>query len=155
MDTNAPPPVLSSARVIAYALVDDQVEYTGRLLLVNLEGQALGRVPRLAICENLADPRTVLLLHCDDSWNVLGLVGAETVDSCKREVERTYRGIGEKWNHLDVTREAALAYYDSFEPGCSFCGKRTYEVGEMIQVEDARICRGCVEEFYKELHEED
>ena len=153
MDTHQPPPVLFSARVVAYVAIDSLIEYTGRtLMLVN--GKALGRVKRLAICESLAEPRTIFLLHCDDSWNGLAAVGADTVDDAKAEAERNYPGLMGQWKELGVTREQALEYYDADGPtSCSFCGKRDYEIERMIEGANARICGGCVEEFYTDLRE--
>jgi len=163
MDAHQPPLVLASARVIAYAILDDQTEYTGRTLIVlgqlddpsGESARPLGRVPCLAICENLAEPRNVVLLHCDQSWDVLASVSVDTVEGGKAEAERNYPGVGRRWRQLDVTREKALEYYDSSPPApCSFCGKRAFEIEAMIQVGDARICRGCVEEFHEDFQAE-
>jgi hypothetical protein len=150
-----PPPVLSSARVIAYAVIDDQIEYTGRTLII-VGGRPLARVASLAICENLAEPREILLFHCDRGWNVLAAVPADTVDAGKAKAERDYPGLGARWKDLGLTREQALDFYDATPPGpCSFCGKRAYEVEAMIQVAKARICRACVEEFHADFREKE
>jgi hypothetical protein len=65
-----PPPVINSARVLAYAFVDD-IAYRkwGRLY----HGDTLIEiVPRLAICSNLGKDIGSLLFHGDEEWNVLG-----------------------------------------------------------------------------------
>jgi hypothetical protein len=124
----APPPVLGSARVLAYAVVDDAMPFTGRCAHY-VDGVLLGRVPRLAIVEELADTAEIMLLHCDEEWNVLRLSGSGTVAEVKARTEVNYPGIGARWVDVGTTREEALAYYDSL-PGpsaCAFCGKRAFE----------------------------
>jgi hypothetical protein len=67
--TAKPPPVLASARVLAYAILDGSVGFSGRSR-VFVESRELGRVPRLVIAEGL-EAADVVLLYCDDDWNVL------------------------------------------------------------------------------------
>jgi hypothetical protein len=145
-----PPPVIHSARVLHYAIVDKTIRFRrGPSLFVG--GVLLGRVPRLAICSNLGKDIGPMLFHCNDKWEALGTSGATTVKKTKELAERNYPGIGKKWVRLDITKTAALAYYDSIEGQhiCSFCGKRPFEVEGFVEGRRATICRGCVELYHR------
>jgi ClpX C4-type zinc finger protein len=143
--------VLNSARVIAYAFVDD-VEYRkwGSLYVGD---KLLEHVPQLAICVNLAANMGPLLFHCDENWNVLGVSGAETVEAVKARAERNYPGVMSRWIDLNTSNEYAPKYYDTQSGGlrCSFCGKRPFETDGWIEGQSAVICRACVEEYYREF----
>ncbi|QXE86079.1 hypothetical protein KP003_17205 [Geomonas nitrogeniifigens] len=96
MDQTNPPRVLYGASVLAYAEVDDSIEYVERgCFFVN--GKLLGPVPRLAICK-LPDETEILVEHCDSEWNSLGVQGGfRTVEEAKARVERSYQGLMNKW----------------------------------------------------------
>jgi hypothetical protein len=121
MDVTAPPPVLDDARVIEYALVDETVEYTGRLHLY-ANDERIGAVPRLAICEHLVN-QDLLLFHCDEGWEVIavqawnGPAGSpvSSIDEVKRRAEGFYRGISAKWIALGASLEEAKTYYEDRE----------------------------------------
>src|ERR1700746_3184366 len=104
-----PPPVISSARVLHYAIVDKSIVFRDRTRLY-VGGVLLGRVPRLAICENLGEDIGTLLFHCNSKWEVLGTSGGASVAETKEHAERNYPGIGKKWVKLGTSRKAALAY---------------------------------------------
>jgi hypothetical protein len=145
-----PPPVINSARVIAYAIVDDSVAFARRDALY-VDGVLLGRVPRLAVCENLGKDLGALLFHCNEAWDVLGVSGGGSVDEAFRHAERNYPGIAKLWVRLDTSREAALAYYDNETDGpkCSFCGCRPFEIeGGIVERQGAVICRSCVFKYH-------
>ena len=150
----SPPPVIDSARVIAYTIVDDSVDYRNRGL-VYVDGEPLQRVPRLAICESLQNESELLLFYCDEAWDVLAIAGGDTVPEIQRRVEQEYRGIGRNWKGTESTLEAALEYYDSLNRGliCAFCGKRPNQVECMIKGAHASICRDCAREMYNEFNE--
>jgi len=101
-----PPAVIDGARVLEYAIVDPSVRYTGRLHLYHGDTR-VGPVPRLAIGQN-PDMKELLLLHCDEHWNVLGAQiwnapgqGTVTsVDEVKARAENYYAGISAKWRPL-------------------------------------------------------
>ncbi len=59
-----PPPIIDSARVLEYATVSADMEYTERIHLI-VGGERLGRVPNLAIGQNYYGPGDMLLLFCD------------------------------------------------------------------------------------------
>src|SRR5262245_22403310 len=103
-----PPPVLDSARVLEFAVVDSSVRFTGALHLYH-GGERVGPVPCLAICR---DPNVdgLLLFHCDKNWNVLGAQiwnnpdrpVVATVEGVKERAEEYYSGISSKWRQYDA-----------------------------------------------------
>jgi hypothetical protein len=158
MDTaSAPPPVLDMARVIAYAFVDNSVQWTGRQTLF-VGGQKLGPVPRLALCQNVSgELRDILLFHCDEQWDVLGVSGAETIEAAKASAERAYRGITPKWIHTGVTEEQAIAWMKENlkDMSCSFCDRAPGDFEQLIENKSGtvRVCNYCVDDHYKALHD--
>jgi len=122
MDVPVPPPVLNDFRVLEYAIVDETVQYTGRLHLY-ANDERIGPVPRLAVCEHLFNG-DLLLLHCNEEWEVLavqawnGPAGSPTlsIDEIKHRAEDFYRGISAKWTALGTSMEEAKAYYEK-QPG--------------------------------------
>jgi hypothetical protein len=152
-DTTAPPPVLDMARVIAYAIVDSSAIWTGRQTLF-VGNQLLGAVPRLALCQNLKEGDTdILLFHCDSNWHVLGAIGAPTIEEAKARAERAYKGISEKWIHKDTTPEEARSWIREQDPNmiCSFCDRLPMEVDCLVEGDDAAICSDCIKHLYKNL----
>jgi len=151
----APPPVLGSARVLEYAVLDDKVPYSGHSGLL-VDGKELGPVPRLAVCQRLGSAE-VDLLHCDKHWDLLGVQTYPDVTAARARAERTYPGITRLWVDAGVTEAAALASLQELFAGqtCSFCGKRPDEVNRIIEQNGARICDGCVVDLHRELHSED
>jgi hypothetical protein len=104
----APPPVLSCARVVAYAHIAPSIPYFQRNRLY-VNNDLLGRVPALAVCQNLGPDSDTLLLHCDEQWNVLGASGAESTEAAIQLAERNYPGLESHWVRVNTTPEAALA----------------------------------------------
>jgi hypothetical protein len=98
-----PPRVLAGTEVLEYAIVDESVSFTGRLRLFHGDEQ-VGPVPRLAICKP-ADMPELLVFHCDEEWNVLGIQAwnspdrptVTTIPEVKTRMERYYAGISAKW----------------------------------------------------------
>jgi len=150
-----PPPVLDSAYVVCYAFVPDSIEFINRRHLY-VDGVLLGRVTRLAICENLGEDIGPMLCHCDEEWNSLGVSGASTIEEIKQSAERNYPGIGEHWQDSVFSRDEAQTYYDAEAEAylCSFCGKRPYEMlGGCVKGNNAVICRDCVERLHSTFGE--
>jgi hypothetical protein len=146
-----PPPVLDMCRVIAYAIVDETVEWTGRPLIF-VGNEKLGPVPRLAIaCDTTGQIEDVLLLHCSDSWEVQGVSGAPTMESAKARAERAYRGISAKWIETGVTPDAANRWIDENTDHvfCLFCGRRQVELQWLVTKGLGLICGDCINEFYE------
>ena len=145
MPVTPPPPVLASARVLAYAVVNEEVVYTGRHTLM-VAGQELGPVPRLAIGRALSGA-DILLLHCDAEWDVLATTTYVSVDDAKRGAEDAYSGIGAKWQPVSFTDAAVEAFLDDEDRGliCSFCGRHPHEVDRIITGHrGAAICEICI-----------
>ncbi|HEY2399081.1 MAG TPA: hypothetical protein VGI23_01940 [Steroidobacteraceae bacterium] len=153
--TDSPPPVLDSARVLAYASVED-IPYRKWGFLYN-GGQLIEKVPWLAICTNLGEDIGPMLFHCDAEWNVLGVSGEPTIDECKARAEKNYPGVNSRWIETNIDVERALEYYDEINEGliCLFCEKRPFEVSGMVGSRGRAICRECVEAFYLAFREPD
>jgi ClpX C4-type zinc finger len=152
MAWDAPPPVLDSARVLSYAFVDDIPYRRSGSLWV--DGLLLEKVPRLAISSNLGEETgSILLNHCNEQWEVLGVCGASTVEDAKQEAEKNYPGVASRWFDVNTTIEEALRYYDAQTGGlkCSFCGKRPFDLEGWIEGNSAMICRGCIEKYYRDF----
>jgi hypothetical protein len=105
MDTSVPPPTLDDFRVIEYAIIDDAVQFTGRLKLY-ANDEKIGAVPCLAICEHLSE-HDLLLVHCDNAWNVLAVQAWNSprsrklsIGEIKERAEDFYCGINRKWKAL-------------------------------------------------------
>jgi hypothetical protein len=155
----APPPVIDSAKLLAYAVVDSDVEYTDRICLFVGE-ERLGRVSRLAITSNYVVPEDILLEFCDDEWNCKGVIAHKSIDEAKAQAERGYRGISSKWMPSPYTEDQVAEYLrDSYgvDPTtewwknfCSFCGEDITE-GRVVASRRAAICEKCIATFYAEL----
>ena len=105
--TTKPPPVLASARVLEYAILDGSVGFSGKSR-VFVESRELGRVPRLAIGQVL-EAGEVLLLYCDEEWSVLTAAGYSSPAHAKARAERTIRAChGSGWTQ--VFRETRRLY---------------------------------------------
>ena len=140
-----PPPVLASARVVAYAAVDDEVTYTGDHPPV-VAGRAIGPVPRLAIGRTLAAGEFTLL-HCDAEWDVLAQVPCASADAARQRAEVTYAGLAQKWETISFTDAEVDAFLDDEDRGliCSFCGRHPHEVARIVTGHrGAAICEICI-----------
>jgi hypothetical protein len=153
---DAPPPVLDGARVIAYAIVDDTVRWTGRQKL--FRGDILvGAVPRLALCQALGGDLTdILLFHCDDAWSVEAVSGSPTLEGSKALAERAYAGIGARWVHLDATPEQAHAWLAAHADAdalahCAFCNASPSGNRRFVVFRNASVCEACVGRLGREL----
>lgn len=142
-----PPPVLNSVRVVEFAILDEDVEFTGDTSLF-FDGQRVGEVPRLALCRPLQGEE-VLLFHCDEMWTVLGMSGHASIQAAKDRAERIYVGLSRCWVKSGVTEEQAIAFLEEIwkDIKCSFCGRRPDQVQRMIESDSARICDICIREF--------
>lgn len=148
-----PPPVLANARVLEYAALGKNVSYSGHSSLF-VGGKELGPVPCLAICQPF-DGTETLILHCDSSWNVLGIAGYTSVAEAKKHAERIYPGVSARWTKSHVTDAEARRHRkeQSGDLRCSFCGKRPEEVKQLIEKGGVHICDSCVIELHRMLSE--
>jgi hypothetical protein len=156
-----PPLVIDGARVIAYAIIDEEVRWTGRQNLF-VDDKKLGPVQRLAICERVFD-RTdpILMFHCDENWTILGVTSEESIQRNIDDAERWYEGLREKWQFLDTSQSDAEAIIRSEEANasCSFCGRNRFEVqpifssNESNDSSSARVCAICIAGMSRALNE--
>jgi hypothetical protein len=145
MPISPPPPVLASSRVLEYAVVDNEVTYTGRQPLI-VARQVLGPVPRLAIGRMLTGGE-IVLLHCDAEWDVLGTAGHPSIEAARHAAEDAYSGLNGKWRTVSFTDAEVAAFLDDEDRGliCSFCGRHPHEVDRIITGHrGAAICKICI-----------
>jgi ClpX C4-type zinc finger protein len=150
--SDSPPPVLDRARVIAYAVLDDSVQWTGRQKLF-VGGKELGPVPRLALCQNVeGNLKDILVFHCNDEWDVLGVSGGKTLEAAKASAERAYRGVGAKWISTNVTEDEAKSWIEKncADVSCSFCDRTLDDYQHLVgnKAGSVRICNYCIDEYY-------
>jgi hypothetical protein len=142
-------------RIVAYAIVDESVEWTGRQLIF-VGDEKLGPVPRLALgCDVGGALKDVLILYCNEDWEVLALTGAETIEAAKVKTEAAYRGLHSKWVATDVTVEEAQRYItENYQHMfCLFCGRRPTEVKSLVTQKLGAICDRCIQEFHAWLEQ--
>jgi hypothetical protein len=143
-----PPPVLDSARVVAYAVIDETVTHTGHTCFI-VGGRVLQPAGGLAICQQLGD-NDYLLFHCTRDWYVLGAGFHPSIQDAKAYAERGYRGVGKKWVELNTTEAAAREFMDRDIRGtaCSFCGRVSEDGDDLTIGPTAAICDHCFEKTY-------
>ena len=162
-----PPPVIDSAKLLAYASNDDEVEFTDRtnIFVGGEDGlERLTEMANLAICSNYADPSEFFLFYCTPEWETKGVAALSSVEEAKLKAEIGYRGISKKWDASPYSEKEVYDYLRleyEVDPNskwwmmiCSFCGKLDDEVEEMLKTEKATICRECIERFYKHFNGE-
>jgi hypothetical protein len=150
-----PPPALSQARVLRYAALPRSTPFVDdSSVLVGSPLQPLGRVPRVAICED-ADGE-ILLLFCDAAWGSLACVTQKSVQHAKARVERMYPGSSKHWRNARVTKARAAQYLQRVwgRHRCLFCLKTPLEhEASVFSKGRGRICGTCVAEFAQDLSE--
>jgi hypothetical protein len=127
-----PPPVLCSARVLAYAVIPDEIPFTDRAIAF-IDGERLGRVPCVAIVEAFqSSPTDMLLIYCDEEWGVIAAGGGDLV-SLRRRMELNYPGVSNLWVDMDTPVDVALKYYDEHVGSwrCAVCRKREFDADTM------------------------
>ncbi len=149
-----PPPALDSARLLAYAVLDESVSYSGHRLLF-VDGKELGPVPCLAICQ-VSDGSGVLFFHCSDDWTVLGAAEYKSVAEAKNRAERIYPGVTSLWIEAHVSEQEARRYLDEFwgDQRCSVCGRTPDQINRLVSKNSVRLCDSCIDEFHQMLHED-
>jgi hypothetical protein len=148
----APPPVLAGFYVVAYAEADDSVTFEQRRTL-NVDGNWLGRVPYLAICQEFDAPRFAVQ-HCTSDWAPLGIAGGYgSAEEAREAIERSYHGISGKWVLGATSLDEARSLYEEQlrAEACSFCGKTPPQVTTMVG-HTVRICGQCIDDFYDAIH---
>jgi hypothetical protein len=155
--SDAPPPVLDGARVLAYAILDASVQWTGRQKVL-MGDKEVGPVPRLALCQNVGgDLRDILIFHCNEQWDVLGCSGGATLDAAKASAERAYRGVTAKWIETNVSEDAAAAWMRKQnypDLSCSFCGRQPNAYRRLVEgPSGGRICNHCIDAYYAAIRQ--
>lgn len=163
-----PPPIVSTAKVLVYAVNDSDVEYTDKIDLhvgTKEQGlQRLGEVPHLVISTPYNQPEDYLLMFCDSSWEVLGVIAFTTIEEAKIKAERGYSGISDKWISSPYSTDQIDEFLRSeyqVDPKsewwttiCSFCGRKDTELESVIVGKYASICKECALS-YAEVFRED
>lgn len=111
-----PPPIIVSARLIAYAYNDDDVEFTDRIELYVGEIGAmkrLGEMPCLALCHNYSDG-AFFLLFCNSEWQSQGIIEFSLIEKAKSQAESGYRGISKKWMESPYSEEDIRIFLRDF-----------------------------------------
>lgn len=146
-----PPRILNSALLKACATIDSSVTFKNRTH-VYVDGNQLGQVPALAICQEI-DESEFLLFYCDDRWDVLGVSKFSTLEAAMNRAEIEYEGVSKIWEHPNITLENLLP--EDLEPKCSFCGKPYFKIEGCFKGENAVICFDCIRDFHNELSKAD
>ena len=165
---NLPPPVIDSAKLVAFAENDDDVTYTGKLSL-HVGGpsnwQTVDELPGLVIVNSYNMPQDFLLGFCDESWSISGVIQFDSIEAAKARAEHYYSGVGSKWCSSPYSDEQVREYLKTeygVDPDsewwvvrCSFCGKEDTDTAGVIASESATICYGCIGDFYSEISQSD
>jgi ClpX C4-type zinc finger len=154
----APPSYIYDSHVVEYAEVDDSVVFEQRRW-INVNGEWLGKVPCIAICQDFKSLEYVIEL-CTSGWEPLARVpGYDLIEKAKARLERSYHGVSAKWIRAEMTFEEARALrrLDLREDSCSFCGRTPLEMNRMVATEDhfVRICDRCIDRHYEMIHRDD
>jgi hypothetical protein len=153
-----PPPYIYDSHVVEYADVDDSVVFEQRRW-INVNGEWLGKVPCLAICQDFKSLE-YLIEFCAADWEPLARApGYESIEKAKARLERSYHGLGAKWIRAEMTFEETLALrrLELREDSCTFCGRTPLEMNKMITTKDhfVRICDQCIDRFHESIHRGD
>jgi hypothetical protein len=145
----SPPPVICSARVLAYAIIPDDIPFAD-LAIAFVGDERLGRVPCVAIAETLqSSAGDLLLLYCDEEWGTVAIGGGDMA-SIKRRMELNYPGVSALWVDVNTPVDVALKYHDEQITSwrCAVCRKRAFDVDTMYGDDDDEVvvCQQCAEE---------
>ena len=140
-----PPPIIDCAVVLAFAVHDDSVEYSGRATTYH-NGDLVGpEITNSAICKNLTEPNDYLFFYCVTDWNVQAAVGHETVEKAEEYAVRCYPGIERLLTRISYSEaeieEALIGFWSGCK--CSVCGKWPHEVNNMTKQSDEWYCEAC------------
>jgi hypothetical protein len=149
----SPPPVIASDRLLHYAILDNSVGYTAGHGLLFVDGEEIGKVPCLAICQS-RNKSEVVLYFCEKDWNSIAVSVHDSVANAKRRAERIYPRSSALWKEAHISEQEVARHLDNLYKDfrCSFCGKRGDLVGQMFAGNGtAQICDECVAEFHAGL----
>ena len=142
-------PIIASARIVEYAVIDDDVTLTGQTVRF-LGGRAPGTAPRLAIGVDLAT-LGIRLMHCDQEWNIAVCLGARLRRRGEASRRTTCtRESTAKWRGTSFSDAEVAAFLNAEDEGliCSFCGRHPHEYEKLVTGHDgAAICDRCITAF--------
>jgi hypothetical protein len=113
-----------------------------------------------------AKKNSILLLFCDKSWDVKGVIEFSNIDEAKEKAEKGYKGISGKWKNIDISKEELDRYLrdeievdpntDWWKTICSFCGKEDFEETTLLGSanENVFICENCIRSLYEFINDE-
>lgn len=113
-----PPPIVDCSKLIAFAVNDKDVVYTGRqcLLVGSVKNmKPLGEQAGIVIIHPYNMPEEYLMGFCNRNWRVKGVSAHKTVEEAKRQCEMYYAGISTKWQESPYTEEDILNYAKSIK----------------------------------------
>jgi hypothetical protein len=91
-----PPKELDGAEVVYYVILSNKHRWTG-VYKHFADGQLIGSVPALAICQ-YAGKKEAYLFHCDHDWEVTTDDLFASVDEAMEQAAAQYDGLGnEDW----------------------------------------------------------
>src|SRR5689334_22762324 len=144
-----PPPTLYQARVLEYAILPKSIPFivNTSFLVGDVGGplRPLGRVPRLAICQN-ADGE-IQLLFCKGNWGSASQASCKSLAEAKALAQRSYPGSSAHWRAANVTEAQAAKHLERIwaRHRCLFCLKTPLQHRESVfQQGRGRICGACV-----------
>ena len=153
-----PPPVLLQARVLEYAILPKSTPFlVNTSFLVGDSGgplKPLGRVPRLAICQDPAGE--IQLLFCKGNWASAFHASCKSLAQAKARAESSYPGSSRHWRAANVIEASAAKYLERIwgRHRCHFCLKTPLQHNESVfQQGRGRICGACVRELAERLGE--
>src|SRR5580658_632724 len=142
-----PPPILGTACLLEFAIIDPSVVFTGHQTLY-VDGKLLGAVPHLAVCRDLGSEE-LYMFHCDRKWNVIAVSGSGTITEIKETAERAYRGFSTKWTMSPYTEDQISQYLLKTwgKLRCSFCQQWPWNIQKIFKGTNTYICGECVRSF--------
>ena len=92
---NHPPPLIGSARVVLYTVIDSRHHPTGATKHF-VGGELQGPVEALAICR-YDNESYVYLFYCSADWQTITDTYHESVEEAQDQAEFEYRGVSATW----------------------------------------------------------
>jgi hypothetical protein len=69
-----------------------------------VDGEEIGRVPGLAICQD-TNSNGVILYYCGRDWDVVGIAGPYSVAAAKKRANRLYPGSMACWREAHFIQD--------------------------------------------------
>jgi hypothetical protein len=109
--SSIPPPLicLNDRLLLHYAVLNESVGFNAGHGLFFIDGEEIGKVPCLAICQDQHSTQ-VTLYYCKRDWSLIGVAAYDSVAAAKQRAERIYPGSSTCWIKADFTEEDAKRY---------------------------------------------